>query len=393
MYNAWTGEHSKGKKGTTCLHMDIADAVNILLYTADMESHQRAAQWDIFRAEDADAIRQFLVERYPDVATHGDPIHAQIHYLDDDALQELYLEKGVYSWRIMQEAGQAVFIPAGCAHQVCNLTDCIKVAVDFISPQNVARCFQLTEEFRSLTVEGKKSWKEDILQLKAQLWYAWSACRGIGKAPSEEEINREVANRVERAKQKELEEEERARSQKKKEGAFFGEVYSARPTGNTRGSGVRPEGEVATEREQFQLRQLEVAGETTIDHTVGKDKAMIANNTIETPSQESANELLLPATLGEEIVIKQEGEPLERLNLEIKRDSSAAVIESNTIEQEEKEPQREEKLPSPIITADLEVEKPVKDMDGIGEELSDSRVDMGELDEDLRRPLNLVTMM
>ncbi|KIK50826.1 hypothetical protein GYMLUDRAFT_142449, partial [Collybiopsis luxurians FD-317 M1] len=46
--------------------------------------------------------------------------------------------------------GEAVFIPAGCAHQVCNLADCIKVAIDFISPENVPRCDQFTRGLRQL---------------------------------------------------------------------------------------------------------------------------------------------------------------------------------------------------------------------------------------------------
>lgn len=34
-------------------------------------------------------------------------------------------------------------IPAYCAHQVCNLADCIKIACDFLSPRNSAiRRFQ-----------------------------------------------------------------------------------------------------------------------------------------------------------------------------------------------------------------------------------------------------------
>jgi lysine-specific demethylase 3 len=31
-----------------------------------------------------------------------------------------------------------VFIPAGCAHQVCNLADCIKIALDFVSTRQLA---------------------------------------------------------------------------------------------------------------------------------------------------------------------------------------------------------------------------------------------------------------
>lgn len=182
MYNAWAGQHTRGKKGTTRLHMDIADAVNVLLYASEervaVDGHA-AAQWDIFQAEDADAIREFLRD-HCNASRDEDPIHSQKHFLDDDLLQRLYREKGVYSWRILQRAGQAVFIPASCAHQVCNLTDCIKVAVDFLSPQNIQRCFVLTEEFRGLSGAHRRSWKEDVLQLRAQLWYAWQACRRLG---------------------------------------------------------------------------------------------------------------------------------------------------------------------------------------------------------------------
>jgi hypothetical protein len=235
MYNAWPGEHSKGKKGTTCLHMDVADAVNILLYAAPRDGMEQAAQWDIFRAEDANAIRDFLREKHPEEAGKGDPIHAQVHFLDDDALQDLYREKGVYSWRILQRAGQAVFIPAGCAHQVCNLTDCIKVAVDFISPQNVARCFQLTEEFRGLSLEGRKSWKEDVLQLKAQLWYAWKACRALRPVPTEEEFEAVPAYRALKKREQQAAIELRdmrkatAKSKKERQKAADGSTSSASP--------------------------------------------------------------------------------------------------------------------------------------------------------------------
>jgi lysine-specific demethylase 3 len=79
--------------------------------------------------------------------------------------------------------GQAVFIPAGCAHQVCNLADCIKIALDFVSTResrelivgfradatdNVSRCQQLTQDFR--TENFVKAWKEDVLQLYNVLW-------------------------------------------------------------------------------------------------------------------------------------------------------------------------------------------------------------------------------
>ncbi|PWN30022.1 hypothetical protein BDZ90DRAFT_224999 [Jaminaea rosea] len=187
MYTAWPSTEDQAGKGSTRLHMDVADAVNIMYYSAtppDVDpatlhpSHRDGvAAWDIFPAKDANALRQYLIQhRGLSLLDAGDPIHSQLHYLDGTDRQRLWAEHGVRSWRIYQKKGDAVFIPAGCAHQVCNLADCMKVAVDFVSPENVARCFQLTSEFRDVN-RGHKAWKEDTLQLKKMLWHAWRACR------------------------------------------------------------------------------------------------------------------------------------------------------------------------------------------------------------------------
>jgi hypothetical protein len=49
--------------------------------------------------------------------------------------------------------------------------DCIKIAADFVSTDNLARCANLTAEFRDQNVE--EAWKEDVPQLKCLLWHAW----------------------------------------------------------------------------------------------------------------------------------------------------------------------------------------------------------------------------
>ncbi|CBQ68647.1 conserved hypothetical protein [Sporisorium reilianum SRZ2] len=192
MYNAWPSSEAKGEHGTTRLHMDIADAVNIMLYAApltgdDVAEEHRAgvAAWDIFRAEDADTLRAFLREEHAKLNFQDDPIHIQRFFITAPQRVKLFRKYGVKSWRIHQKAGEAVFIPAGCAHQVCNLTDCVKVAVDFVSPQNVERCFKLTAEFRELLKDYKKAWKEDVLSLRTTLWYAWCTYREMdGKGPN-----------------------------------------------------------------------------------------------------------------------------------------------------------------------------------------------------------------
>ncbi|KAF6767664.1 JmjC [Kalmanozyma brasiliensis GHG001] len=184
MYNAWPASEGPRGQGTTRLHMDIADAVNIMLYAAppvgdDIPEEHRpgVAAWDIFRASDADALRAFLREEHAKLKFQDDPIHIQRFFISAPQRVKLWRKYGVKSWRIYQKPGEAVFIPAGCAHQVCNLTDCVKVAVDFVSPQNVGRCFKLTAEFRELVKDHKKGWKEDVLSLRTTLWYAWCTYR------------------------------------------------------------------------------------------------------------------------------------------------------------------------------------------------------------------------
>ena len=117
--------------------MDVADAVNIMLWASPMpDGTPGCAVWDLFKAEDADKIRDFLSNKFKDKKkVFNDPIHSQMFYLDAPLRKELFEQKGVKSFRVYQYPGQAVFIPAGCAHQVCNLSDCIKIALDFVSPR------------------------------------------------------------------------------------------------------------------------------------------------------------------------------------------------------------------------------------------------------------------
>ena len=118
MYNAFESSELPGGKGSTRLHMDMADAINIMLYAAPRrDGTPGSAVWDIYKAEDSGKIREFLHERFGQSLT--DPIHCQHWYLDSKLRKELFQTKKVKSWRIYQKAGEAVFIPAGCAHQAC----------------------------------------------------------------------------------------------------------------------------------------------------------------------------------------------------------------------------------------------------------------------------------
>ncbi|KAI0771994.1 Clavaminate synthase-like protein [Trametes elegans] len=174
MYNAMASFESQGSKGSTRLHMDMADAINIMTYASSTpDGRPGCAAWDIFRADDTAKLRKFLRKKFKGQYQH-DPIHSQQFYLDSSLRQELYKDYGVVSHRIYQKPGEAVFIPAGCAHQVCNLADCIKVACDFVSPENIDRCEALTREFREQN--QSMAWKEDVLQLRTMMWFAWLSC-------------------------------------------------------------------------------------------------------------------------------------------------------------------------------------------------------------------------
>ncbi|XP_022244634.1 lysine-specific demethylase 3B-like [Limulus polyphemus] len=192
------------QKGTTNLHLDISDAVNVMVYVGipkdgknedhiqealkaieeggcDVLTQKRVrekgmkpgALWHIYNAKDADKIRDLLnkvaLEQGEKPEAHHDPIHDQSWYLDKDLRNRLYKEYSVEGYAIVQCLGDSVFIPAGAPHQVRNLHSCIKVAEDFVSPENIAYCFTLTQEFRDLTDTHTNH--EDKLQIKNIIYH------------------------------------------------------------------------------------------------------------------------------------------------------------------------------------------------------------------------------
>ncbi|MFS8022277.1 putative transcription factor & chromatin remodeling &Metalloenzymes JmjC family [Helianthus anomalus] len=184
-----------GGNSVTNLHCDMADAVNILTHITEVTvgDEQRfkrddgdseysryrgdigetfGALWDIFRREDVDKINFYLRK------------HSKEFGVSD---ADVYVEP----WAFEQCLGEAVFIPAGCPHQVRNLkvsyffsffldsplnphhhdqpsealrrNSCTKVAVDFVSAENIKECMRLTKEIRELPVANKV--REDKLEV------------------------------------------------------------------------------------------------------------------------------------------------------------------------------------------------------------------------------------
>ncbi|XP_031269234.1 uncharacterized protein LOC116127730 isoform X2 [Pistacia vera] len=139
------------------------------------------AVWDIFRRQDVPDLIKYL-QKHQKEFRHIDnlpvnsvihPIHDQTLYLNERHKRQLKEEFNVEPWTFEQHLGEAVFIPAGCPHQVRNRQSCIKVALDFVSPDNVQQCIRLTEEFRLLP-KGHRA-KEDKLEVKKMTLYAVSA--------------------------------------------------------------------------------------------------------------------------------------------------------------------------------------------------------------------------
>ncbi|XP_071828267.1 uncharacterized protein [Apostichopus japonicus] len=216
MYNAY-GLARYPCAGTTNLHLDISDAVNVMVHVGiphggqkeddkaealiseaveavqqrckDEQTRQRliedketpGALWHIFRARDAPRIRSFLnklsEEQGEQILLDHDPIHDQSWYLDEEKLARLKEEYKVEGWAIAQCLGDAVFIPAGAPHQVRNLHSCIKVAEDFVSPEHIKECVYLTDEFRHLS--NTHSNHEDKLQIKNILYHAIKDAIGV----------------------------------------------------------------------------------------------------------------------------------------------------------------------------------------------------------------------
>ncbi|KAL7002368.1 hypothetical protein U1Q18_003524 [Sarracenia purpurea var. burkii] len=139
------------------------------------------AVWDIFRRQDVPKLLEYLQKHKKEfrhtynlpVKSVVHPIHDQTLFLNERHLKQLKEEFDVEPWTFEQYLGEAVFIPAGCPHQVRNRQSCIKVALDFVSPENVQECVRLTEEFRLLPKNHRA--KEDKLEVKKMTLYAVSS--------------------------------------------------------------------------------------------------------------------------------------------------------------------------------------------------------------------------
>ncbi|XP_047557528.1 probable JmjC domain-containing histone demethylation protein 2C isoform X2 [Lutra lutra] len=189
--------------GTTNLHVEVSDVVNILVYVGiakgngilskagilkkfeeeDLDDILRkrlkdsseipGALWHIYAGKDIDKIREFLQkiskEQGIEVLPEHDPIRDQSWYVNKKLRQRLLEEYGVRTWTLIQFLGDAIVLPAGALHQVQNFHSCIQVTEDFVSPEHLVQSFHLTQELRLLKEEINY---DDKLQVKNILYHA-----------------------------------------------------------------------------------------------------------------------------------------------------------------------------------------------------------------------------
>ncbi|CAF1022376.1 unnamed protein product [Brachionus calyciflorus] len=201
------------KEGTTNLHVDISDAVNLMIYVGKdltsgknnemlkilneskcndeqinrfkIDGERPGALWHIFKPDQADLIRSYLtirnIEKGKKIKDQTDPIHDQLNYIDNKMLIELKENYNVEVYTIIQFLGDAIFIPSGAPHQVRNLNSCIKVAGDFVTPQGVQDCLIITNQFRDLSERHANH--QDKLQVKNIIYHSIKKCLSILNCP------------------------------------------------------------------------------------------------------------------------------------------------------------------------------------------------------------------
>ncbi|XP_060097096.1 probable JmjC domain-containing histone demethylation protein 2C isoform X1 [Heteronotia binoei] len=189
--------------GTTNLHIEVSDVVNILVSVAiakgngvlsksgvlkkfeeeDLDDLLRkrlkdsselpGALWHIYAGKDAEKIREFLQkiakEQGLDVLPEHDPIRDQSWYINKKLRQRLFEEYGVKTCTLIQFLGDAIVLPAGALHQVQNFHSCIQVTEDFVSSEHLVQSFHLTQELRLSKEEINY---DDKLQVKNILYHA-----------------------------------------------------------------------------------------------------------------------------------------------------------------------------------------------------------------------------
>jgi lysine-specific demethylase 3 len=91
----------------------------------------------------------------------------EVGYFERDLI-ELEKETDVKPFLFHQKAGDAVFVPAGCATSSTNVAGSIKCAYDFLSPETMKESSIVISHFQKIKLEDK-------LQPKTTAIYVWKS--------------------------------------------------------------------------------------------------------------------------------------------------------------------------------------------------------------------------
>lgn len=110
---------TEDQHGTTRFHPDLTDAINIMTHSELCpDGRPGYAVWNIYPPGSYETVKRFLGEDEVTDGETSDKIIEQKSFLSPSHRKRLYDKYGIRSWRIEQHPGEAVFIPAGCPHQV-----------------------------------------------------------------------------------------------------------------------------------------------------------------------------------------------------------------------------------------------------------------------------------
>jgi lysine-specific demethylase 3 len=103
MYIAYRSVEDDYHQGSTKLHIDVTDAINIMVWSSDcQEPRDRYALWRIFPWTSSSLVCEFLRNRAGH-AFDGHPIHSQSAYFTDSMLRELDAQLGVRLFTTVSE--------------------------------------------------------------------------------------------------------------------------------------------------------------------------------------------------------------------------------------------------------------------------------------------------
>ena len=151
-YGAYQGSgtvNAHGRQlGTSNMHVEMADVVSVLAHVEgigsglfdDESTHYfgetieptHGAIWHIFSQADTRALEGVLPRLVRDLGNREGseemlnsckPLLDSVVYLDETLLRHVQQLAGVTPHVVLQKVGDAVLVPAGCAHQVRHLHD------------------------------------------------------------------------------------------------------------------------------------------------------------------------------------------------------------------------------------------------------------------------------